>query len=253
MTQNKTPRFLLPFQKIPAYILIITYFGFGYKNRSNLILLNIETLEKNDHKFYFIFDILLPLCSSRSSINSNDFCKSTVCSPRTAPHIFPCGYGICVTNQTVCIKYQREEKIVKTNRPDSFFHATLMSVKSHFNEKKIKEGNLRRFQASIKNCTKLPYEWQPKDMCSRGKNCFRIEIEYARISTFSISKKIVKNKSLKQTICPYPKLTRPYVCGSQSNYCSANKEACDSFSIQNAAGLQQISSIQKCENDYKLI
>ena len=192
----------------------------------------------------FIAFTLFSLCSS-STIHSKNFCKLTTkkeCSRRNAPHIYQCGPNMCTKKQTECNEYMRVYEKIKFKGLITFIDA--MSSRQHYMNLRLIE-DFKRFKSNAKNCTLTRYEWQPIDMCKRGRNCFKKKLNF------------MIHTQTKKVNCPCSN-SKPHVCGSRYNYCALNKEACDSFryttsQILNYMAPIHVHSIKKCENDFSFI
>lgn len=175
---------------------------------------------------------------SRSTISLNDFCRPTEqkCSQKNRPHFYQCDHRICARNQTKCNDYLRVEKTLQYIRLKSLLE-TYSGMTSHMsrNESEISIlKDFKRFERNIKNCSPTLHNWQPTGVCIRGRHCFR---------------KKLNTIGLKRVDCRCPK-NKPYVCGSQKNYCSVNRQVCASFSYTNkhtnARDRYQLLDIKSC-------
>jgi len=94
----------------------------------------------------------------------------------------------------------------------------------------------------IKNCSRIPYQFDSNDFCVRERTCFQIELKSVGIWPFVITKNLDVNK----IICPCSG-KHSYVC--EIKYCSVNKEACDSIKFKKNSKLHYS---KKCDNDLTL-
>ena len=152
-------------------------------------------------------------------------------------------------------------KLGTINHLKAGIRIALMAHIANYNEIKLAEGFMR-FKKTIKKCTEIAYQWQPNDICVKGRNCYKVtftKIRFLSPDTNSQRKqkqtKSYRNtKNLEQADCLCPN-NKPYACGSQDGHCSLNKEACDSFGLLAKSKEKQItlSDIKKCDNDFNLI
>lgn len=176
---------------------------------------------------------------SNSSIYSKNFCKLEAekeCAQRNAPHIYQCGPGICASSETECREYLRVEKKIKFKGLLNVIN--VINSRTHFINLKLRE-NFNLLKDSIKNCTQTRNEWQPSQVCHRGRDCIQKKLNFIGvfIHTTKVNCPCIQNK--------------PYVCGSQKKFCTINKEACDSFiniadKSPNFTAWTQSLSIKKC-------
>ena len=189
-------------------------------------------------KNLIILALVAPFSSS-IRIDSNNFCKlaGKECSSKNVPHINQCGKGICTRDTKKCNEYLRIEKALKYIQMQLILE---MYYSSHIrNQSEIKlQKDFKRFQSKIKNCSPTRFrirpEWHPRDVCVRGRHCFRKHLNADNVRKVNCS-------------CPND---RPYVCGSHKNYCSVNEKVCGLFSHTkkhiNSTGRFQLILINSC-------
>ena len=169
------------------------------------------------------------------------------CSTRNTPHIYECDENICSKNEDECNKYLSLKKKIKANMLKVFSELFIfLNPKKHSHNHIKLERYFLSFKSSIKNCTRKPYQLKLSDVCLRGRNCFQI-IETSWIKKL-FSKRITD--SIKQIYCPCHG-NHKFICGNESNYCSINKEACDSFVYKNyfehLKANQQQPGVHRCD------
>ena len=174
-----------------------------------------------------------------SKINTHDFCNSMgiKCSPRNAPHVYSCGPSFCSRKETEFQDFMSLNELIKQTPLIDYLNI-VNGNKHHTMNSQLKE-HFNRFRSKIKTCTHTRYEWQPSDVCMRDKKCFQNQLNYQRSAIFYRTNRVS---------CPCPK-EKPYKCGSQSNHCSASKEACDSFRFMEKSRNQP----KGCDNGLILI
>ena len=145
------------------------------------------------------------------------------CSQRNAPHSYQCNQEICATNQTKCIEYLDKETNLKKEKLMTLTRVSFVSSKKYSHDIKS-DIQFQRFKDSISNCQRTPYKWQSNDVCIRRRSCQTVEVKYVRDWIFLFR----KVKSFKKINCPCLG-KHSYVCGNSNNYCSVNKESCDSI------------------------
>ena len=158
--------------------------------------------------------------SNQHQLNLKDFCRLTEkeCSQTNAPYTHKCGPSMCTTNQKKCSHFLIVEKTFKYLKLKSMIEMHSMSQFIPRNNSELKLiKDFTGFQSKIKNCAQTNHKWRPTDVCVRGRYCFR---------------KKSNTIGLNNVDCPCPN-NKPYVCGSQRNYCSANRHVCGSFSFTN--------------------
>ena len=198
---------------------------------------------KNNLLFLALLSLLCSECSG-ITLSSNDFCKLAEpekCSQRNAPHVFQCGASMCAKNETDCKEYTSVHEKLKYKGLFTFIDA--MTSRKYSMHLRLQQ-NFKSLRSKINKCSLTSYQWQPSDMCMRGRNCFQKKITNAILNVIFRIKKVS---------CPCP-ANKPYVCGKQKNVCSLNREACDSFTKnQNStAWIPQPNVIKKCsaESDF---
>ena len=115
---------------------------------------------------------LLLLALSNDCLNSNNFCKLAAkhCTKRNTPHVYACGASMCTRNKTDCREYLQIESKIRDNHLKAGIRIALMAHIANYNEIKLAEGFMR-FKKTIKKCTEIAYQWQPNDICIKGRNC----------------------------------------------------------------------------------
>ena len=183
--------------------------------------------------------LLWPFCDS-ISVNSNDFCKlaSGGCSRRHEPYVVQCGRGICAKKETGCKEFLHVNEQIKVEGLTEFIN--IMNGRDRNTNSRLKE-NFFRFKSKIKTCIQTRYELQASDVCVRRGNCLQKQSNSVRSSTFN------RNQNGN---CPCPS-NKEYVCGSQKNYCSLNREACDAFEFiyknKNSTYRNQMLVLKTCD------
>lgn len=196
-----------------------------------------------------ILIVLLPLCCSH--LISSHFCKrsQTECSQRIAPHTHQCGPSVCTRNRTECKEYLKVEKIMKKYQLVEFVES-MSPTRKHHNEMKLEQDFLL-FLSKLKACSQKANTRNSSEMCARGTHCLQNQVEYIRTVMYFRLKKFKAHVD-----CPCP-ANQSYVCGRQSELCSASREACESFSSRNKksypVSAKTLVGIKKCENDFILI
>ena len=167
------------------------------------------------------------------------------CSERNAPHIYQCDENTCTKNQTECKKYLSLKEKLKVNFLKLFSEMMFLSPKKNHGDYKL-ERYFFKLQASIKICMKKPYHLKLSEVCIRGRNCFQI------IETTWFKMLFSKINEIRQINCPCHG-NHTFLCGSDSEYCTVNKEACDSYMNKNyfkhLKENQQDLGIKRCEID----
>lgn len=188
----------------------------------------------------FLVFFFSPLCINGSSIrlDSNDFCNAeNLCSHRNAPHVVQCGPSMCTKNEATCKVFGSVVEMIKYNGLIPFLDV-MISRKNYIHL----QENFKSFQSKIKKCSQTRYDWRTaNDVCMRGRNCFKKKFINEMLDAFFRSKNV---------ICSCPK-SKPFVCGNQRDYCSLNREACNSLIYFKNRNLNNFyHSIDKCENDF---
>jgi len=172
------------------------------------------------------FKILLFLLSIKTilSLNSNDFCYSTevMClnnreCTKECNDLFrkyKCSRNLCTVNKTKCDEYINEK----------WFDILSLSY----------SNRISRFQSRIKNCTKVTFKLDPKDVCTNiNKICFEESFFFDSFST-NVSK-IKKRQDCK--------CNGKYSYKCEDNFCAVKKRACDAFITLKS---KLINKILKC-------
>ena len=185
-----------------------------------------------------VFALLLsPFCEN-IFLNSNNFCKQadSGCS-KNSLNIYQCERSICAKKESDFKEFMIVNEQIKVRGLVEFIEVLSGFAPNRHSNSQLKE-RFKQFKSKIKNCSQTRYEWEPSDVCIRKRNCLKVNL--------------VKSDAFIQTrkdSCPCP-ANKAYICGNQSNFCSLNREACESFSYtyknKNSTARFQLLALNKC-------